>query len=525
MSAPISRRAFVRGAAASSLAVSVAPGAAVARPRRSALPDAHTVAARGADPADLDVVEAAALLQARLLSSAELVAACQRRIAARNGAVTFDGSATEINAWIRLHPDLAEQGARAADARLSARSVRRQGAAPLLCGVPLALKDLYAVAGKGLQASSHVLDGNVATEDSTVWARLRAAGMVLLGHTHTHEFAIGTSTPQTGNPWDVSKIIGGSSGGSAAALAARMVPAATGSDTGGSLRYPAALGGVTSIKPTLGRVSTHGVIPLSWTLDHAGPMARSAADLGLLLATMQGADPADGQTHAFAGDTAAYPLRAAAGPSRLRGVRIGLPDVPAASSLDPGVATIVERFHGELQAMGATLVPITAPADGTGTATIAADIDTYHRQFIARSDGYGTATAAEIQALRALNTSAYDYLQSQRARAALGAAWDALFVAHRLDAVAQVVWTGEPTDRSSTAGALLGALASNGHISTWDNTGFPVVTTPAGTSPATGIPVGMQLIGRPHTEAVLLRLALDHQADHPYVSDVPPHLA
>jgi aspartyl-tRNA(Asn)/glutamyl-tRNA(Gln) amidotransferase subunit A len=520
MSGTLSRRAFVRGAAATGLGAGIA-GNAAARPRRAkatGLPDAAAVAARGAHPADLTVVESAALLQARLISSAELVAACQERIATRNGAVSMDGAPDAINAWIRLHPDLAAQGAASADDRLSARAVRRRGRAPLLCGVPLALKDLYAVKGKGLQASSRVLDGNVAPEDSTVWQRLRTQGMVLLGHTHTHEFAAGTSTPQTGNPWDLTKIIGGSSGGSAAALAARMVGAATGSDTGGSLRYPAALAGVTSIKPTYGRVPTHGVIPLSWSLDHAGPMARSAADLGLLLAAMQGADPADGPSRAFADDPH-YALRATAG--ALRGARIGLPDVPALADMDPGVRAVVERFAAELQAMGATLVPFAAPADDTGVLTLAADVAAYHAQFADRVSRYRPATAALVTAVRALNPSAVDYLNAQRNRARLGAAWAAAFAAHDLDAVAQVVWTNEPAARSGGELNILDSLTANAHISTWDSTGFPVVTTPAGRSAATGVPVGVQLIGTPRTEAKLLRLALGHQAEHPYVAEAP----
>lgn len=518
MSAALSRRQFVGGAAAAGVAAAAPAAARPRKPKPTGLPSAKAVVAKGAHPADLAVVEAAALLQARMLSSAELVAACQGRIVERNGPISMDGAPDAINAWIRLHPDLAEAGAKAADLRLSARAVRRRGRAPLLCGVPLALKDLYAVAGKGLQASSRVLDGNVAGEDCTVWTRLRGAGMVLLGHTHTHEFAVGTSTPQTGNPWDLGKIVGGSSGGSAAALAARMVPAATGSDTGGSLRYPAALTGTTSIKPTFGRVPTHGVIPLSWSLDHAGPMARSAADLGLLLAAMQGADPADGPSRAFADDPR-YPLRAPA--KGLTGVRIGLPDVPALDDMAPGVRAVVERFHGELKALGATLVPFTAPEDDAGLETLAVEMDVYHRQFADRASRYRPATAALVAAVRALNTSAHDYLEAQRRRALLGARWEAVFAENDLDAVVQVVWTGEPADRRTGELNIVDGATANAHISTWDNTGFPLVTTPAGRSATAGIPVGMQIIGPPRTEARLLRYALAHQAGYPYVQESP----
>src|SRR4051812_366132 len=210
------------------------------------------------DPADLGALEAARELRARRLSARELLAAVLARIEARNGGPpTFDGAVDAVNAWARVYPEEAEAMARAADERLA----REGEGAPLLCGVPVALKDLYAVAGLPVTASSRMLEGNVASEDSVAWARLRAAGMVLVGHTHTHEFAFGGTTDQVGNPWDLARSAGGSSGGSAAALAARMVPAATGTDTAGSVRIPAAMSGISSIKATHGRVPIGGVRP------------------------------------------------------------------------------------------------------------------------------------------------------------------------------------------------------------------------------------------------------------------------
>src|SRR3954447_6430365 len=222
------------------------------------------------DSADLGVLGAARALRGRRLSAAELVEAVLARIDARNGGPpSFDGSADAVNAWARIYPDEARAAARAADKRLA-----REGEdAPLLCGVPVGVKDLYAVAGLPVTASSRMLEGNVADEDSVVWARLRAAGMVLVGHTHTHEFAFGGTTDQVGNPWDLARsaggaggAAGGSSGGSAAALAARMVPAATGTDTAGSVRIPAAMAGISAIKPTHGRVPFGGIVPLAATL-------------------------------------------------------------------------------------------------------------------------------------------------------------------------------------------------------------------------------------------------------------------
>ena len=218
--------------------------------------------------ADLGVLDAAARLRAREVSAVELLEACQARIAERNGGEpSFDGAPDAVNAWARLYPERALEAARAADERLA----REGDAAPLLCGIPIGVKDLYAVAGLPLTASSRVLEGNVAEADAPAWARLRDRGMVMVGHTHTHEFAAGGTTDQVGNPWDVSRSAGGSSGGSGAALAAGMVPVALATDTAGSLRIPAALSGVSSIKPTHGRVPIDGIVPLSATLDHAGP--------------------------------------------------------------------------------------------------------------------------------------------------------------------------------------------------------------------------------------------------------------
>ena len=153
------------------------------------------------DPADLGVVEAAALLRRRRLSSVELTRACLRRIDSINGGPpSFDGAPSAINAWVRLYPELALRRARAADRRLAAKRP-----APLLCGIPIGLKDLYGVQGLPLTASSRVLAGNVASQNSTVWARLRAAGVVLIGNTHTHEFGAGATTDQVGNPWRLAK--------------------------------------------------------------------------------------------------------------------------------------------------------------------------------------------------------------------------------------------------------------------------------------------------------------------------------
>ena len=241
------------------------------------------------DLARLGVAEASALLARRSVSATELTSALLARIRDVDGTHSHEGDPGSINAWVRVYEEDALAAAARADERLSEAGVRRDGPAPALTGVPIGLKDLYGVAGKPITASSTLLH-DVPAEDCDVWRRLSAAGMVLLGHLHTHEFAAGGTTDQVGSPWALERSAGGSSGGSAAALAARMTPAATGTDTAGSLRIPSACSGTSAIKPTRGLVSLAGVVPLAWSLDHAGPMARSLADCAMLLEAMAGPD-------------------------------------------------------------------------------------------------------------------------------------------------------------------------------------------------------------------------------------------
>ena len=480
------------------------------------------------------MLDAAALLQSGRLSSKELVSACQQRITRRNGPVTFDGADGVINAWVRLYPDLAATQSEAADKALA--HARATGTAThLLCGIPLALKDLYAVAGKPLTASSNVLNGssgtfpvNVATGDSAVWTRLKRAGMVLLGHTHTHEFAAGAATPQTGNPWDPTRIPGGSSGGSAAALAARMTPAATGSDTGGSLRMPSGCCGTSTIKGTYGLVSTHGVIPLQWSYDHAGPMARSLDDVSLMLAAMAGHDPEDSGSLAPE-SRAAYPLHARPGSRPLAGVRIGVNTAPG--SLSAGVAAVYRRFQRELAGLGAILIEVTPPADPLAADLLASaasicEIDAYHRQFFPeRAHLYRPQIAEILAAARAANTSAYDLLRMQQLRHVYQQRWNATFAAHRIDALVMPTNGTEAQARNSVDDlTIVTRTGANGLTNLWDETGFPVACTPAGPSPDGGMPVGMQIVGTAWTEATLLQIGIDYQAHHPYWALTPPKL-
>ena len=361
------------------------------------------------DPADLGVVDAAAALEGRELSSRELVAACLARIRERDGTRSADGDPGSINAWVRVYEEDALAAADRADERLAA------GAAPVLCGIPIGLKDIYAAAGKPLTASSYVLD-DLPERDCDAWARLAAEGMVLLGHVHTHEFAAGGTTDQVGNPWALDRSAGGSSGGSAAALAARMVPATTGTDTAGSLRIPSAMCGTSTVKPTRGTVPMRGIVPLCESFDHAGPMARAVRDCEPLLAAMAGVRPPDERR----------PLR-----------RIAVS--PRIADLGPDVA---DGFDAALAALDGERVeppPPPAPLDlGMELVDLfCAEMLAYHRRFDDRRDLYRQSTREFLEHGEQRAMTAEEYVAAQSRRAGATAAWRDWLAEHRIHAIVE----------------------------------------------------------------------------------------
>jgi aspartyl-tRNA(Asn)/glutamyl-tRNA(Gln) amidotransferase subunit A len=455
------------------------------------------------DPADLGVVEASGRLRARDLSAVELTEACLRRIDHRDGAHSFDGDPASINAWVRVYAEDALAAAREADARLAA------GDAPFLCGVPIGLKDLYAVAGKPLTASSRVLD-EVPERDCDVWAQLRAEGMVLLGHLHTHEFAVGGTTDQVGNPWSLERTAGGSSGGSAASLAARMTPAATGTDTAGSLRIPSALSGTSTIKPTRGRVSLRGVVPLSPSLDTAGPMARTLADCAPVLAAMAGPD-------AERAVTALGAPFVASGTRPLAGVRLAVSPRDGGVELDDDVAAAFAGVLDLVQRLGAALVdpPPPAPLEpGAGFLTILrADLAAYHRRFADRRERYRPSLGEWVSSADAFPATAEEYAVAREQRRRATAAWGDWFDEHRVFAVLEpTVATVAPPrgDGYERAGSdyVLVALTQF-----WNWTGFPVVALPAELGRRTGLPTSVSLIGRAGSDADLLAAGIALQTE------------
>jgi aspartyl-tRNA(Asn)/glutamyl-tRNA(Gln) amidotransferase subunit A len=428
------------------------------------------------DPADLGVEEAADALAKRTLSSVELVQACLSRIEERDGVHSHDGDPESINAWARVYDEDALSAAAIADERLAA------GDAPGLCGVPIGLKDLYAVAGKPLTASSGVLD-EVSDRDCDAWARLSAEGMVLLGHLHTHEFACGGTTDQVGNPWALERSAGGSSGGSAAALASGQVAAATGSDTAGSLRIPSAECGTSTIKPTRGLVPLRGIVPLSPTFDHAGPMAHTVRDCEPLLAALAGVEP-----------------------PRERGALSRYALSPRISNLDPDVADGLERALEALPRERVEPPPPAARLDVVGEFfdLVLTEMLPYHRRFAHRWDEYRFSTRARLEHAEERAMTAAEYIASQNGRAEDTAAWLDWFAEHRIDAVVEPTVPIVAPLRGRGYEEPFGDLDDLSLTYYWNWTGLPAVALPSGVGRQSGLPVSVSLIGRPGSEWDLL---------------------
>ena len=454
-------------------------------------------------PADLGVVEASGLIAEGELSATELVGACLARIGERDGTHSHEGDPASVNAWVRVYEEGALAAAARADEQLAER-VRSPGAPPSLWGIPIGLKDLYAVAGAPLTASSSLLD-EVPTVDCDVWARLRAEGMILLGHLHTHEFAWGGTTDQTGNPWALGRSPGGSSGGSGAALAARMVPAATGTDTCGSLRIPSALCGTSTIKPTRGLVSLRGIVPLAPSLDHAGPMARTLDDCALLLAAMAGAAPD------------ALPGRRV-GARPLAGLRLALSPRLAAVTLEPDVADGFEAALVACRALGAEFIDPPAPPVPLDVGAEVLDVLfgeflVYHRRFDDRRDAYRPSIRQWRDKSDERNLPAEHYLAIQERREETAARFDRWLAEERISALVEPTVPCVAPERGTgydEAGSDY-ELISLTHY--WDWTGSPVVALPAGVGARSGLPVGVSLIGPRGGDWQLLDAGIQLQAE------------
>lgn len=481
-------------------------------------------AADGAtNPADLSIVEVLPLLENRRLAARELVEACIDRVERHD---------PRIKAFERPTFDLAMAGAKAAD---DARALGRP--VGLLAGVPLGLKDMIFTEGIPTTGSSKVMEDFVPDYDATVWTRLREAGMVLLGKLSSTEFAYGTNSPPTVNPWDTRRSPGGSSGGSGAALSARMLPAALGGDTGGSIIVPAAMCGVAGLKGTYGRCSRHGGFPLAWSCDHVGPLTRRMADCAVLLGVMAGYDPADPTT--LQAPVPSYPTTAPAG---LAGVRIGLLDRHFWEDIDSGVERVCREGIDRLASMGAEIVEVPAPPStdevlGRGPNPYGAaqlfedgpdvlitivlpEATSFHRRLVAdRPHRYSPEVLANLKAGETI--SAADYLDAQRLRSRWVREWRMLFDAERLDAVASPAVPTEPTYQTPSQSFVFGP--SFRLTKGFNLNGFPSVSVPVGLDQR-GFPVGLQLAAEPLAEPTLLAIAIALDEDVGFFRQKPPLL-
>jgi aspartyl-tRNA(Asn)/glutamyl-tRNA(Gln) amidotransferase subunit A len=360
-----------------------------------------------------------------------------------------------------------------------------------LHGIPIAVKDLFDVAGMPNTASSPVLDDNVSHSDAGSVSLLKAAGAVIMGKTHTHEFSLGATTPQSRNPWDVTRDPGGSSGGSAIAVATGMSLGAMATDTRASVRVPAALCGVVGYKPTFGLVPSDGLIMSSWSLDHVGHMAPTVQDAALMLDVL---DPAPHVRYS----EVLY--------KSMHSVRIGVPT----AALEGAEAGVAAAFQGAVAAMrqaGAEVVEIETPstadfdlAVGIGLIVSRAEAAAYHTVYGDRRQRYATAAVAE-QMDEATRVSAVHYLQAQRAREDLR--WRMLRSFDSFDALlTPTTLTAAP--KSDEADYYFFALSRNCIL--WSVLGFPVISLPCGRTPL-NLPVGAQLTAAPYEDARLLSIA------------------
>lgn len=448
----------------------------------------------------LGILDAVNGLRSREFTAVELLAACQQRIADVNGGPpSFDGNPHRINAWVRLYPEQALEAARNADRMLDVQRAN----APLMTGIPVGLKDIFAVEGLPMTASSQVLDERPGRRSSVVWQNLAQSGAVLVGHTHTHEFAFAGSCDQSGNPWNTPSSPGGSSGGSAAAVAAGMVPAAIGTDTGGSVRVPAAFCGISAIRPSTGRIAATGIHPLAPSFDTAGPMARSVSDAALLLSAMEGGSPRNADL--FAGTAGTRPLA---------GHRIALTSRPDSIFLDPDVAEGYEQTQLALIRLGASLVHMELPPPLAGVedfeTIFQAEAQFHHQAYSDRLALYRASTRASLTR-SAPGTQSPEYRRAQHNRRRESESWQAWMRHHRLDAVLEPVspvtapLRGHGYDPAATQPPL-GAL-----VLQWPLLGFPVVAFPSGVGSSSGLPVGMALVGMRNEDDAVTRLAIDLQ--------------
>jgi aspartyl-tRNA(Asn)/glutamyl-tRNA(Gln) amidotransferase subunit A len=457
-----------------------------------------TSAAKPSELLSLDVAALALKLRSREISPVELTAAYLERI---------NDLDPQLRCYITVTGDLARSAAQRAEREIASGDWRGP-----FHGVPIALKDLCSTRGIRTTGGSKILADQVPDYDCTVWARLSAAGAILLGKLNLHEFAAGATNtnPHWGtcrNPYRLERIPGGSSGGSAAAIVAQMAAATIGTDTGGSIRIPAAFCGCVGMKQTYSRVSRFGVIPLSDSLDHAGPITRSVRDAAMMLQVIAGRDPNDATSSAEP-----VPDYLAACGREVRGMRAGVIR-ELRTGIDREVAASFDTALAKLGELGIEVVEVSMPAIEQ-VATIATTItfveaaEYHHRWLRARADDYGRDVRRALEA--GMLIPGLHYLRAQRARAVI--------LAQALTAIEKCSVLIAPTAAIPAPCIDVGAIARTPQnevvdlvaavlrfTAPFNVTGQPAIAIPTGLS-ADGLPLSMQVIGRPFDEATVFQV-------------------
>jgi aspartyl-tRNA(Asn)/glutamyl-tRNA(Gln) amidotransferase subunit A len=489
-----------------------------------------------ADPTRLLAHEMALRLRSGEITARELAEAHLERAHAQNRA---------LNVWLSIADDRALAEADAADARIAAASAEGPEALdslhPLL-GIPVALKDLVSVAGLQCTAGSRILDGYIAPYDAHITERLRDAGAVVLGKTNMDEFAMGSSTEYSAygpvsNPWDLATVPGGSSGGSAAAVAAYHAAVSIGTDTGGSIRQPAALCGIVGLKPTYGRVSRYGIVAFASSLDQIGPLGRDTRDAAALLHAVAGRDRRDSTSAPVPVPDALVELPAGEDEAAawLTGKRLGLPREYFVAGMEPDVERRIREAVDALEAAGATVEDVSLPHTDYGLATYyivapaeaSANLARYDgirfgprhgdgevlaRYLATRGEGFGAEVKRRIMlGTYALSAGYYDafYLKAQKVRTLIKKDFDDVFGS----GVDALVAPTSPSVAFGFGAKLADPVAmylSDACTLPVNMAGLPGLSVPCGLSE--GLPVGLQFIGPAWSELELFRLGRAYEA-------------
>ena len=467
----------------------------------------------GRDLCFLPLAEQAELIRKREISPVELLDSTLAQIARME---------PQINAFITLLAEDAKASAREAEAEIAAGGYRGP-----LHGIPIALKDLFYTQGVRTTAGSKILKDFVPSEDAEAVARLKRAGAVILGKTNMNEFAYGPTgaNPHYGNvhnPWDPERLPGGSSSGSAAAVSGGMASAAMGSDTGGSIRIPASLCGVTGLKPTYGRVSRHGAVPCGWSLDHVGPLCRTAEDAALVLAAIAGWDPKDPASSRE--PVSNYRADLEGGVS---GLKLAVLLEYSTDPMDPEVVAAFHKALDVLRGLGANVEEVSVPevqyAMPASTAILSTECTAYHENRLrTQPDDYSPEVRSRLEA--GLMVAATDYLKGQRIRrllverlATLLKGYDALLCPTEPTAAPR--FDQETISFGDYAEGKIAALTR--HTRLFNLAGLPAASLPCGFTSG-GLPIGLQIAGAPFADGKVLRIGHAYQQATDWHRRVPP---